>query len=74
MSYHEADTVQGIITNRTQVPLKNFGGLTEDMGLESNTLIILLCECADGTAQVKILLWSKFKKIWCQTPPDFCLE
>lgn len=68
------DTVQGIITNRMQVPLKNFGGLTEDMGLESNTLIILLCECADGTAQIKILLWSKFKKIWCQTPPDFCLE
>lgn len=42
--------------------LKNFGGLIEVMGLASNTLIILLCECADGTVQIKILLWSKFKK------------
>lgn len=55
---------QGIITSRKQVPLKNFGGIIEAMGLESNTLIILLCEYADGTVQIKISLWSKSKNIW----------
>lgn len=46
----------------------------EDMSLESNTSVIMLCEWSDVVVRIKVLLWREFQS-WvlnCSLP-DFSL-